>query len=416
MSVTNGQKANQTTFNTAFWSRTSDTSTVAKVSLNKATGSGALIDDLQLGVNNLFDATGADESSDGTTYGAPDDTIDDGDTHEAALSKLAEKFDPATGHSHSGADGDGGLISGADIDDVALAPYWVKSAPVTTVTGTTFAVTAQLSGYTESTSSTVAGVPGSAPDNKVMLRQVGGARNGQPFLDINNREVYGRVTYSAPNWDLAFYYDDGGTETSYDFVVAVDMYFYFQQIESPMVTPPVYSPLADIVVNSGAGGSGGGGGGGGSIEWLEDVSSALVETLNFMSVYAFEQNADQALYTSVRVPAGYVAGSQIKLKTLIACNDAGNNLLPQTLTTLIRAGTDVYSDTSNQHTSTNAAAPVTGVDIPEEIILDLTDSSGEINSIAVSSGDLLILKFTRPADANTNKLYAFLKSAEVTFS
>mgnify|MGYP000438036404 CR=1 FL=1 len=42
---------------------------------------------------------------DGTTYNAPPNTIDNGDSHLTALFKLASKFAPATGHNHDDDDG-----------------------------------------------------------------------------------------------------------------------------------------------------------------------------------------------------------------------------------------------------------------------------------------------------------------------
>lgn len=51
MSVSDGQRANEQTFNDAFLSRSEDSDTVAIVGLNRAAGSGALIPDAQLKIN-----------------------------------------------------------------------------------------------------------------------------------------------------------------------------------------------------------------------------------------------------------------------------------------------------------------------------------------------------------------------------
>lgn len=54
MSVTNGQKANQTTFNTAFVSRTVDSSVIGKIALNNtAPESGAIVTNIQREFNSL---------------------------------------------------------------------------------------------------------------------------------------------------------------------------------------------------------------------------------------------------------------------------------------------------------------------------------------------------------------------------
>ena len=50
MSVTNGQQANDTTFNTAFVSKTANSTVISKVTLNRS-GSGAQVPDVQQGIN-----------------------------------------------------------------------------------------------------------------------------------------------------------------------------------------------------------------------------------------------------------------------------------------------------------------------------------------------------------------------------
>ena len=60
----------------------------------------------------------------------------------------------------------------------------------------------------------------------------------------------------------------------------------------------------------------------------------------------------------------------------------------QSLSTLVRSGVDAISTTTNQRTSTNAAV-ANIVDTPQIATLDITDSSGQINSVAVSANDLI---------------------------
>lgn len=74
------------------------------------TGSGAAIADIQAAVNKLYDATGASESATGTVYDATAGTVSNGDTYEECITILANKFDAATGHKHTGAAGDAPVL------------------------------------------------------------------------------------------------------------------------------------------------------------------------------------------------------------------------------------------------------------------------------------------------------------------
>lgn len=74
------------------------------------TGSGTDIADIQLAVNKLYTATGASESTTGTVYNATAGTVSNGDTYEECITILADKFDAATGHKHTGAAGDAPIL------------------------------------------------------------------------------------------------------------------------------------------------------------------------------------------------------------------------------------------------------------------------------------------------------------------
>lgn len=88
------------------------------------------------------------------------------------------------------------------------------------------------------------------------------------------------------------------------------------------------------------------------------------------------------------------------------------------MATLIRTGTDAVTSTTNQRTSTNSAVTLGAgtVDIPQAVDCDLTDSSGDINSVAVSGGDLIEVELTRGTDTGTSDLSVPAWGAEVTFN
>jgi len=162
-----------------------------------------------------------------------------------------------------------------------------------------------------------------------------------------------------------------------------------------------------------------GGGGGGSLEWLEytDAPTPDVENSGIpFRIYRFQSGLAQALYASIKVPTTYVAGSPIKLKTEFYSSDSAGTALIQTLSTLIRQGTDPVSFVTNQRTSTNGAVTMNAgtVNIPQGLALDLTDSTGKINSVAVSPGDLILVKLLRATDTGASDLKVPVYGAEVT--
>jgi len=91
VSVSNGQDANQTTFNSAFISRTQDSDTIGKVGLNNTSdvNSGAQIVNTQRLINEVRDATGVAGEGDTSskTYSSAN-YVADGDDRKVAIGKL----------------------------------------------------------------------------------------------------------------------------------------------------------------------------------------------------------------------------------------------------------------------------------------------------------------------------------------
>jgi hypothetical protein len=112
VSVVNGQDANQLTFNSAFMSRTTDTSTLGVVELGNA-GTGATVSNSQrehISISSytgksLNSASGDKPSWSSSIVGAS------GDTLKARGDALTLKFQGTGGHGHTGAAGDGDQIN-----------------------------------------------------------------------------------------------------------------------------------------------------------------------------------------------------------------------------------------------------------------------------------------------------------------
>lgn len=167
-----------------------------------------------------------------------------------------------------------------------------------------------------------------------------------------------------------------------------------------------------------SGGGTGGGGGGSSIIWEEAGNSPIRDVDNGVGIYEYEAGLGQSLYTAVRVPSTYVDGTQIFLKVLAYSGDNTGNILLRSTATLIRPEVDAITSTANEHTSTNSAISLSAgtVNEPQLIDLDLTDASGEINSVALTAGDLILIEFTRGTDTSTGPVQFIVQSAEATFT
>lgn len=124
MGVLDNQPVNQTITNAAFINKNVDDQMPNKLGLNRPM-SGPTIADIQQAVNNVYTATGVSETQTGTNYNATPGTIANGDSHQLALTELAGKFDPATGHFHTGSAGDGPLL------DVVRGLAVTGNSPVT---------------------------------------------------------------------------------------------------------------------------------------------------------------------------------------------------------------------------------------------------------------------------------------------
>jgi hypothetical protein len=164
-----------------------------------------------------------------------------------------------------------------------------------------------------------------------------------------------------------------------------------------------------------------GGGGGGSLQWIEysnaptpDIESSGVP----FRIYRFQSGLSQSLYTEIKVPTGYVNGNPVKLKTEFYSPDSSGNAVLQAISTLIRQGTDPVSSIANQRTSSNAAVTLGAgtVNIPQALTLDLTDSTGKINGVSVTAGDLIVVQLTRGSDTGTSDLLVPVYGSEVTIS
>jgi hypothetical protein len=166
-------------------------------------------------------------------------------------------------------------------------------------------------------------------------------------------------------------------------------------------------------------GSGGGGGGGGA-NWVGvDGQSPSITFENNEKMMLFAQGSSQAMTLLVKIPTGYLSGSPIKLKMAHYSPGTTLNYKFQTTTTLIRKNVDAITSTTNQNVSTNSDVVNTVANLYTEVAYDVTTSTGLINSVAVSAGDLILIKLTRvtpTGSEDTNDVRAIPSSTEILFS
>lgn len=149
-------------------------------------------------------------------------------------------------------------------------------------------------------------------------------------------------------------------------------------------------------------------GGGGSLEWLPDVNAPIAAVENGQRVWTYGAGLEQKLYALVRVPTSYIAGAQVTAKICMYSDSTSGDIQMQTVTTLIRKGVDAVTSTTNQRTSTNSAFTTSAgtVDEPNEITFDLSSTTGTINAVALSAGDLLFVMLTRATSGDTSSAEA----------
>lgn len=383
MSVSNGQRANATTFNGAFPSRVDDTSMAGVVELNNP-DSGPTVENVQQAIN---------------------DEIDRGDTQDTDIAALQAKFDETTGHAHSGDPGDGAPIDSGDIANVPLLAFNTPSLVLENATSTSDDVTSLMSTYDPSSDASTPGVPVNTDQNRVLLRHSGGTRNGRPFYDTEGNEVYGRLTESSGTWTLSYYSDIEGVETAYSFEDSPDLVFYFQLLVNPLATSPAYNALVPVLLNATAGTSatGGGVGQGMRFEPADDVPPVIRKTATTnIRVADFESDSSIGsgpwIVATFRVPDDYIVGTPITLSGLQVYSEINTgNFNVKGFTVLTRPGSDAVDDASNSWNSTNAQTAISGTAkrVTTCSDIDLTNGSGQIGGVDPTPGDYITVFLAR---------------------
>jgi len=167
-------------------------------------------------------------------------------------------------------------------------------------------------------------------------------------------------------------------------------------------------------------GLGSGGGGGGGLRWNPvDGLAPINGEENGELVYFFEPSLGNKLVVWLKVPQSYPGGQPISMYHSLYSPATANNFKMQTASYLVRKNTDATTSTVNSHVDNTGDITNTVANQYREFSTEITDSAGEINSIAVSAGDLIRVELSRIAatgSEDTEDARFVPSSTEVTFA
>lgn len=163
---------------------------------------------------------------------------------------------------------------------------------------------------------------------------------------------------------------------------------------------------------------GGGGGGGGVI--LEGGTSfpVPIQTNEYdTEVFKFTNGGTESVYWRCKLPNSYTAGTQVFLYLTYYSPDTSNTLLISSTSYLKRPATDAASSVANSYTSTNAAVTLSGAsELLRTVVLDISNASGQINSVALAAGQDILVRIFRGTDTSTSDARIVARSGDPKFS
>lgn len=199
MAVSNGQLANQTTFNNAFMSRTSNTTTTGTVGLNNAdAASGTAVSNAQREHNAAASFMGMtlNSAKDVLPSWASSNLGTSSDNLQARVEAIDAQFP----------------ISIEDV--IEINKFWAEWQETTfdSAAGTEDDISASMAGKVAGGGDAAEGVPTTDPNNIVALYS---KDTGEEIEDAGGQRVYGRITEAAGVWTLTYYTNEAGVETAH---------------------------------------------------------------------------------------------------------------------------------------------------------------------------------------------------------
>lgn len=147
--------------------------------------------------------------------------------------------------------------------------------------------------------------------------------------------------------------------------------------------------------------------GGTSLRWYQPDSNAAIKRVlaQGAEVYDFSESPDELeIWGQLTVPTGYTPGVQITLqKGKFYSSVTSGNVLFKTTTYILKSAVNPTGAlTGYDSTNTQQAVAGSANQIVALSNIDLTNSTGQINSVAVAAGDTLLIKFFRKTSSETS--------------
>lgn len=214
MAVTNGQPANQDTFNNAFVSKTVDSTMAAILALadvDAASGTSVTNAQTEFNAINSFIGGTINSLKDYLPTWTNNDVGASSDSLKARAEALTLSFNEASGHNHDGSAGNGGPISAGSLADFNnFVANW-QEVTFDGATGTSDDVSTPFAAKSSGGAASTIGVITDAPNNRVMIVD---KVTGEQIETAEGLTIYGRLTESGGTWTLTYYSISGGTESS----------------------------------------------------------------------------------------------------------------------------------------------------------------------------------------------------------
>jgi hypothetical protein len=160
------------------------------------------------------------------------------------------------------------------------------------------------------------------------------------------------------------------------------------------------------VDGSGAWAAPSGGGGAGGLKWYfgNGLTPEIQIKSSGLETYAFAQTDDQEIFVKIKIPTGFVNGTQCFLRNgHFFTSVTSGNVLFRATSYIFRSNVN-GNGTPGSYSSTNSEQAVNGTSNQITVLtaLDITDGSGQINGVTVTAGDTLLVRLQRLASSETS--------------
>jgi hypothetical protein len=152
--------------------------------------------------------------------------------------------------------------------------------------------------------------------------------------------------------------------------------------------------------------------GGGTAVWMGDTDAPLEEVEFNEKVWKYGSGGSQYLYLYMKVPSSYTAGVQVRMRLGLYSSASSFTIGFTSISYLYENNvTDLSTVSANTHTSTPTPLTNTVSYAFREIVMDITDATGQINSVAIAAGDIIKVRLERNAAQTDTADLRFIPSA-----